>query len=83
MLFYFWFAPENVKSIPRMRRVETLAVLLEKGFNDLAELLSGAPPSKRIAGWWVKVFATHPSLRPVSELFFRVYFMMANARRRK
>ena len=81
-VFYFWFDPANVRAIPRARRVETLRALFAGGFGDIGALLRGLSLTRRIAGWWVRAFVRHPALRGASELFFRVYFRLANARHR-
>lgn len=82
-IFYFWFAPVNVRAIPRARRVETLESLFADGFGDFDVLIRTMPRAKRIAGCWVRAFVRHPSLRGAAELFFRVYFRLADARNRQ
>ena len=81
-IFYFWFDPANVRSIPRPRRVETLQTLFSGGFGGFDALLLSMPTARRMAGWWVRAFVHHPSLRGAAELFFRAYFRLANARNR-
>ena len=81
-IFYFWFDPANIRSIPRSRRVETLEILFAEGFDDFNVLMRKMPRAKRIAGWWVRAFVRHPLLRGAAEMFFRTYFRLANARHR-
>ena len=76
-LFYFWFAPRNVRTIPRTLRVETLEALFAEGFGDLNLPLRRASLPKRVAGTWVRAFVRHPFARPAAELFFRLYFRLA------
>ena len=80
-MFYFWFSPENVRSIPRARRVETLKALFADGFGDFAALMRAMPRARRVAGWWVRAFVRHPALRGAAEQFFRVYFRLSGVRR--
>ena len=80
-IFYFWFDPGNVRSIPRARRVETLKAIFADGFGDFAALTRTLPRARRVAGWWVRAFVRHPALRGAAELFFRVYFRLSGVRR--
>ena len=80
-IFYFWFDPEKVRKIPRTRRIETLAALFADGFGDFGVLMKSLPRARRMAGWWVRAFVRHPVLRGAAELFFRIYFRLAGARR--
>ena len=82
LAFYFWFDPENVRTIPRGLRAATLAELFRDGFGDFDALLAAAPRSKRLAARWVRAFVRHPVLRGASEALFRAYFSLAAARRR-
>ena len=82
-IFYFWFAPRHVASIPRPRRLETLSALFADGFADFDRLLAASSRSKRITGAWVKAFVRHPAARALAECFFRVYFRAADARSRE
>ncbi len=81
LIFYFWFAPENIRDIPRERRLETLRTLLSDDAADFKLLLKAASCSKRIAGWWVVAFLRHPWLRPLAELFFKCYFSLSGRKR--
>ena len=80
-IFYFWFDPENVRKIPRTRRTETLTSLFAGGFDDFGVLMKSQPRARRLAGWWVRTFVRHPTLRGAAELFFRLYFHVAKTRR--
>jgi len=72
--YYFWFDPNNQRTIPRERRLETLNIIFSDGTDDFKALMKFAGTGKRIAGWWVCFFIRHPSLRWLSEVFFRCYF---------
>lgn len=63
LIFYFWFDPANVKSIPRKLRSETLLALFKNGFEDFDAILQAAGGRKRLAGIIVKAFAAHSCLR--------------------
>lgn len=80
-IFYFWFAPANVRTIPRARRIETLKTLFANGFGDFKALMKTMPREKKIAGWWVCAFVRNSMLRSATELFFRLYFRLADAKR--
>ncbi len=76
-MFYFWFAPKNVETIPRNQRLEALGGLFKEGFADFNLLVSYASKTKRIAGWWIRAFVRHPFMRGLSEFFFRLYFLLS------
>ena len=76
-LFYFWFDPKNVKTIPRELRVETLCALFRDGFEDLHLLLRQSSRSRRIAGRWVCAFVRHPFARKAVETLFALYFALS------
>lgn len=80
--FYFWFSPENIKTIPREKRVETLNELFKDGFEDFDSLLKIAPLYHRIKGGWVHLFVRHPAMRWLAELLFRGYFFMTGLRKK-
>jgi glycosyltransferase involved in cell wall biosynthesis len=82
-IFYFWFAPPNLRAIPRPRRLETLSAVFSGDFRDFDALLAGASRPKRLAGAWVRAFVARPALRGAAELFFRAYFSLADAKRPK
>ena len=75
--YYFWFNPDNQRGIPRERRLETLNIVFADGVGDFKALLKHAGRIKRIAGWWVRAFVRHPSLRFWADLFFRCYFRLS------
>lgn len=79
-IFYFWFYPENIMSIPRERRVETLKILFSDGFDDFNLLLNASSFTKRFAGFWVRLFVSFSSFRWISELFFRGYFALSKVK---
>lgn len=81
-MFGSWFYPSRIRTIPRASRVETLEILFRDGFSGLEALAAGSSPAKRAACRWVERFVRHPALRPAAEAFFRVYFALAEARRR-
>ena len=80
-ILFFWFAPFNLRTIPRAQRLETLGMMFPDGFGDLNELSRYAPRSKRIAVMWMRIFVRRPLLRPAAEWFFRCYFHLAGAKR--
>ena len=82
-VFFFWFEPRNVKSIPRQKRLETLECLFSDGFMDFDLLLASASIKKRFAGYLVHVFMKCFFARRTVELFFKVYFYFANVKNRK
>jgi|GEM_PF-1303811 len=79
---YFWFSPQNMRSIPRKQRAETLDRLFENGFDQFDSLLQYAPRHSRLVGPWVHVFVRHPSMRWLAELVFRGYFFLTRLRNR-
>ena len=79
-IFYFWFAPASVRTIPAERRHETLSILFPNGFGDLDRLLVGAPLSKRIAASWVKAYVRFRAARPMVKLLFAAYFALSKAK---
>ena len=80
---YFWFDPRNIRVIPRERRLETLKILFSDGFDDYNLLLKYAERSKRLAGWWARVFVRCPALRPLVELFFLCFSGASRQKNRK
>jgi len=79
---YFWFDPQNMRGIPRERRLEPLNMLFADGFDDFNLLLRHAGILKRFAGWWARVFVRRPSLRWLAELFFRCYFRLSGMKKK-
>jgi glycosyltransferase involved in cell wall biosynthesis len=82
-IFYFWFSPENMKTISRAKRIETLKCLFPLTFDDFNCLLRSTSLAKRIAGHWVETFVRHPVSRTFIELLFRLYFTCARFRHNK
>lgn len=80
LLLFLWFSPDNIKSIPRSRRSETLKTLFTDGFSDILALLPSASPIKRIAARLVLIFVRHPAARPAIELLFRIFLHSSNQR---
>lgn len=76
-LFYFWFSPGNVRSIPRARRIETLSALFAGGFGDFKALLRAATLRQRLPGRAVCAYVRHPLLRPAIERLFAMVFPSA------
>ena len=78
---YFWFDPQNIRTIPRERRLETLNMIFADGFGDFDALLKYAGKFKQLAGWWVRAFVRHRLLRLPAECFFRCYFRMSGVKK--
>ena len=76
-----WFSPSSVASVSRARRLETLREVFAGGFGDFRALLSAAPLSRRLAGWYVMAFVRIPPLRPLAEAFLVHYGKLAWRRR--
>ena len=81
-VFYFWFSPDAVRTIPREKRRTTLRTALEgqssDGFRLLAKTL---PPAKRAACRAALAFAERPAASGLCERFFRAYFALAEKKR--
>ena len=78
LIFFFWFSPQNINRIPRALRLETLETLFDHGFNDFNLLIAATPQkSKRLLAWWLILFIRCPSMRTLSEWFFKGYFFLA------
>ena len=80
-MFYWWFSPERIKKISRTDRLKTLNEVFPDGFDDFNTLLNGASFPRRFAGWWIRAFVRHQSLRYAAELFFRLYFFLSTERK--
>ena len=79
-----WFSRLFVKNIPRAERLETLRIVFSEGFGDFDALQKYATRRRKLAGWWVKAFVRHRSMRLFSELFFTwFYFPLTNLKKRK
>lgn len=76
-IFFWWFAPRQIKKVSRADRLSTLSIVFSDGFDDFKLLLNGASFPRRLAGWWMRAFVRHPSMRFAAESFFRLYFHFA------
>ncbi len=72
-----WFSAWTRKNVSRDKRLETLQIIFADGFDSHRSILKSGSLSQRMAGFWVRVFVAHPSLRWLSDLFFQLYFMVA------
>lgn len=75
---YRWFSAKSQKLIPREKRAEWLKFIFEDGFDSYNRMMKYGSLPQRIAAFHVRLFVKHPSLRWVAELFFRVYFRIAD-----
>ena len=75
---YAWFSPMVQKQIPLEKRVESLSFIFEDGFDTYNRMMKHGSFPQRIAAFHVQMFVKHPSLRWFAELFFRVYFSIAD-----
>ena len=83
LLRNMWFGEEQLMSVPRIRRLETLREMFSGGFGDFRALLSAAPLPRRIAGWCVILFVRVPVARAAVEFFLsRIYERIVRERRR-
>ena len=73
-----WFHPAPVKEFPRAERVEVLKIVFAEGFDSYRELLKAGSLPQRMAGFWVRMFVLHPSMRGLAELYFRLYFCLSH-----
>jgi len=71
---YMWFAPKAMRTIPRERRLETLQTIFAGGFDNHRAMLKSGTTAQKLSGAMVRAFVRHPSLRWLSELFFRCYY---------
>jgi len=69
-----WFHPIPMKEYPRDLRVEMLEYVFAKGFDSYRDMLKSGSFPQRLAGFWVRMFVRHPSMRGLAESFFRLYF---------
>lgn len=75
---YQWFSPIAQKQIPLEKRVESLSFIFEDGFDSYERMMRYGSCSQRLASFHVRMFVKYPSLRWFAELFFRVYFSIAD-----
>ena len=80
-IVYFWFSPDNLRAIPREKRMETLSVLFENGTGDFELLAQYVPCSTRMAMSWIRMFVKHPACRGMVELLFKLYFALSGGNR--
>ena len=73
-----WFSAWTRKHVTRDKRMETLEIIFADGFDSHRQILKSGSFSQRMAGFWVRVFVAHPSLRWLSDLFFQLYFLVAS-----
>ncbi len=70
-----WFSSWTRKNVSRDKHLETLEIIFADGFDFHRSILRSGSLSQRIAGFWVRVFVVHPSMRWLSDLFFRLFFL--------
>lgn len=83
IVFYSWFFPNQIRKMPKDVRRATLSALFADGGGAFRALRKCAPLPKRVAGLWVEMFVRFPPLRPFIDLFFRLYFKLADRRSRR
>lgn len=76
-LNYVWFSERAIKSVPRQKRLDSLRTVFPNGFDVYRDILKSGSTTQRLAGFWVRAFIRHPSLRWASERFFLLYFRLA------
>lgn len=72
-IVYFWFSPDNLRAIPREKRVESLSVLFENGTRDFDLLAQYVPYSTRVAMNWIRLFVKYPACRGMIEILFKLH----------
>jgi glycosyltransferase involved in cell wall biosynthesis len=77
-IFYMWFSPKQMDTVPREIRLKSLNMLFQDGFDNLNALLKNASRTRKIAIWWLIAFIRHPTLRLIAEYFFRFYYFLSN-----
>ncbi len=76
-IVYFWFSPDNLRAVPRAKRVETLSMLFENGTGDFKLLAQYAPCRTRMTMSWILMFVKHPACRGFVELLFKLHFWLS------
>jgi len=71
---YKWFTANAIRTIPRERRLETLQTVFANGFDTYRAMLKSGSFPQKLSGVMVRAFVRHPSLRGLTELFFRCYY---------
>lgn len=79
-LYWYWFAPRVIAGTPRKKRRETLQKIFTDGFADFDALARHGTHTRRIAGFFMKLFVRHPSLGWLSDFFFRRIYFPASTR---
>lgn len=74
---YQWFSGKSIRMIPREKRLETLQSIFPNGFQTYRSMLKSGSLVQRMAGFGVRTFILHPSLRWAAELSFRSFFWIA------
>ena len=74
---YRWFSERAIRTIPREKRLESLKTIFPDGFDTYRDMLKYGSRAQRMAGFWVMMFIKHPSMRWAADLFFRLYFRLA------
>ena len=69
--WFNWWIREN---LTRDKRAETLEIVFADGFGSYRGMLKSASILQRMAGFWVCVFVKHPSMRWLSDRFFRHFY---------
>ena len=82
-MIFLWFFPTRIKEIPREKRVEWLKFIFEDGFGSYDRMMKYGSLPQRAAAFHVRLFVKYPVLRWYAELFFRVYFRLAEQSRPK
>ena len=77
---YLWFSAQATRTIPRQRRLETLRTVFADGFDVHRDILKDGSFAQKLSGVMVRTFVRHPSLRWATELFFRIYFLLAEGK---
>ena len=81
-MYFRWFSSEVQKTIPLEKRLESLTSIFEDGFDTFDRITKTGTFPQRAAAFHVRMFLRHPSMRWATELFFRVYFKLANPDRK-
>ena len=80
-LNYRFFSLPVMKKTSRDKRLEALKIVFAKGFDSHRRLLKAGSFSQRMAGFWVRVFVAHPSMRWLSDLFFQLHFRLGTLKK--
>ncbi len=80
-IFYIWFTPKQINTIPREIRLKTLSLLFSDGIDNLKTLQKYVSKTRKIASWWMIAFIRYPPLRLLAEGFFKLYFLLSKLKR--